>query len=521
MAKFDLIQQIASLLAGRGLSLYQISKRTRQVYGRSSPYYVPHNYYSQLRQKTYTPSIYQLIALSRLSGYRLDDWLNLFGINPDKIATLQVRLPSVRTQLLHAASVDKVSVPFVRERSPGVEWDEISPLSRLLAVNGVQELGTEAASPNRFVYAKIGCEDALSFPCLAPGSVVRADPDTEAILSGQEVGSTSKRIFLLEHGNGYVCCRLRRIGVNKFSTVSSKFPYPEIELTLRKQAHILGVVDLEVRSLAKTIPVRFPSNLARNWISEIGGTPSTAARQLKAARRKMNLSLPAASKLTHQAAKYLADHRYSISASSLSDYEVATNAPRHIHKVISLCAIYGIHFPEFLKAIGVDLRMCGTEPMPGDWRDENKGRENDRHEVPERRPGSRLDRLKLELSDLPILLAHSLTDISGLPKLSLEDFFWTGGQSNPLHPLLGGSILAIVNRRKKSPPPASPTPSYTQPLFLLLKRNGGYFAGFTTLDRGLLTVHGVPQHLHRAIQLRNRDEAEVVGQIVALLRRPA
>ncbi len=522
MSKADIIRAVVSVLATKGLTMYRVSKTTRELYGRSSSYYVPHNYYSQLQTETFTPSIYQLIALSRISGYRLPDWLNLFGIDLSEIVNLQVRLPSARTQLLDAVIDSEQFIPVLRGRSPRVGWDELTPLSRLLGVYGAQRLETGGAFSRRgFAYAKIGYEDALAFPCLAAGSIVRTDPDSAAILSRQELGTTSGRIFLLEHGNGHICCRLRRIAANRFSTVSCRLPYPEIELTLRKQARILGVVDLEVRSLVRTVSVRLPINLGRSWITDIGETPHTIAHLLKAARRRVNLSLPAVSKLSHEVAGYFADGRYSISASSLSDYEVAADAPRHIHKVISLCAIYGLPFNGFLRALGIDPATCGAEPMPKSWPDENKKEQNDALSALKNETDDRLEGLKSELSDLPILLSHSLAHIAGMAKLSLEDFFWTGAHNNPLHPLLRGSILAIVNRRKKNPGPAAAMPCYEQPLSVLLTREGSYIAGFTTLERGLLTVHGVPQHLHRTIQLRNGVEAEVVGQIVALLRRTA
>lgn len=522
MPKANIIREVVSVLTAKGLTMYRVSKKTRELYGRSSPYYVPHNYYSQLEEETFTPSIYQLIALSRISGYRLPDWLNLFGIDLSEIINLQVRLPSARTQVLNAAIDREHLIPVLQERFPRCRWDQMAPLSRLLGIYGVRRHGTGVASSGRsFVYAKIGYEDALAFPCLAAGSIVRTHSDTAAILYGQELGTTSNGIFLLEHGNGHICCRLRRIGASRFSTVSCRLPFPEIELTLRKQARILGVVDLEVRSLVRTFPARLPMNLGRSWISDIGHTPTTVARLLQAARRRMNLSLPAVSRLSHEVAEYFADRRYSISASSLSDYEVAADAPRHIHKVISLCAIYGLQFCAFLRALGVDPETCGAEPMPSSWPDESKNEQSDSRFALKNEPDDRLAALKSELAELPILLSDSLAHIACMRKLSLEDFFWTGEPSNPLHPLLRGSILAIVNRRKKNPGVAAAMPCYEQPLSVLLRRDGSYIAGFTTLERDLLTVHGVPQHQHRTIQLRNRDEAEVVGKIVALLRRIA
>jgi hypothetical protein len=56
---------------------------TEKLYGRQSAGFLPHNLYSDLRLGSSTPSIYQLFALSRISGYRLGDWLDVFGFHCD------------------------------------------------------------------------------------------------------------------------------------------------------------------------------------------------------------------------------------------------------------------------------------------------------------------------------------------------------------------------------------------------------------------------------------------------------
>jgi hypothetical protein len=232
----------------------------------------------------------------------------------------------------------------------------------------------------------------------------------------------------------------------------------------------------------------------------------------------MKLSLPAASELSHEIAKYREDERYSISASSLSDYEASEHGPRHIHKVVSLCAIYGLKFTDFLSLLGIAVESLGTETMPS----ELTGESRDEGLAPPKMTtasDSHMEKLQTELSDLPVLLNGSLDYISGLPKLSIEDFFWTGGENNPLHPLLRGAILVILNRRKKKPPAVLSNGEYQPWLFVLLKRDGRYVCGPTTLQEGYLTLSGYPHGLHRPLQLRNHDQAEVVGQVVALARK--
>ena len=68
--------------------------------------------------------------------------------------------------------------------------------------------------------------------------------------------------------------------------------------------------------------------------------------------------------MTRRIADLLGDERYVISQSSLSDYEVLNTPPRHFHKAISLCALCGLQFPVFLRAIGITSKDAGTESMP-------------------------------------------------------------------------------------------------------------------------------------------------------------
>ena len=79
------------------MTFYQVSQRSERKYGRSSLYFLPHNLYSDLRGGTFSPSIYQFLALSRIAGYRLPGWVRVFGADLENIADI---LPSRRSILL-------------------------------------------------------------------------------------------------------------------------------------------------------------------------------------------------------------------------------------------------------------------------------------------------------------------------------------------------------------------------------------------------------------------------------------
>ena len=78
----------------------------------------------------------------------------------------------------------------------------------------------------------------------------------------------------------------------------------------------------------------------------------------------MGLSLREASAMSRRVARELGDPQYFAAPGSLSDYEAVDTSPRHIHKVITLCAVYGLHFWTFLKSTGVNMRKPANIRFP-------------------------------------------------------------------------------------------------------------------------------------------------------------
>ena len=78
-------EEVQAILAGKGLTLYRASQQSVALYGRSSPYFLPHNLYYDLRSGSFRPSAHQIFALSRISGYRVADWVRVFGFDLEDI----------------------------------------------------------------------------------------------------------------------------------------------------------------------------------------------------------------------------------------------------------------------------------------------------------------------------------------------------------------------------------------------------------------------------------------------------
>lgn len=247
-SKTELVERVKAILARKGLTLYQVSQRTRVLYGRSSPYFIPHNLYYDLGLGTFSPSLHQLFALSSISDYQLDDWLRVFGFNPEDIARLRVLLPSSRTTLLDSSLDDPESwVLWFRSKPGNLPAPAIAPLGQLLDSAPPRRLRSVShAKKNNCVYAKIGLEDAFAFPDLLPGSIVRANIRLAKAMLPAANGKARHSLFLIEHANGLCCCRLQAVGKNRVMPLSTQLPYAQVELQLQEEVRVLGVLDLEI-----------------------------------------------------------------------------------------------------------------------------------------------------------------------------------------------------------------------------------------------------------------------------------
>src|SRR5882762_9926851 len=102
----DKALQVRDILSTRGLTLYNVSRQSARIFGRSSGFYVPHNLYYDLARTFSLPTIYQMLALSHITDYRLSDWLAVFGFDLDVISRLQLLLLRQQTTVLDSTVYD-------------------------------------------------------------------------------------------------------------------------------------------------------------------------------------------------------------------------------------------------------------------------------------------------------------------------------------------------------------------------------------------------------------------------------
>ena len=524
----DKALKVREILSTRGLTLYKVSRESARIFGHSSQFYVPHNLYYDLAHTLPVPTIYQMLALSHITDYRLSDWLAVFGFDLDAISRLQLLIPRQQTTVLDSTVYDTHAwIPWLAERPAAGLARSIAPLAHLLtwmAPRRAKDLLT--LNKRKFLYARVGERDLYALPHFAQGSIVRVNVRP---LEEQPLGRSANGegpFFLIEHDFGTTCSRLVRLGKNRVLLHCPQRPCADRELHIGRDGRILGVIDAEIRSVA---PDRYSRQVNAKWTLgkpqlEHPPTEQTGLKGLlRYSRTSLGLSFREASSISRLIADTLSDELYFTAASTLSDYEALSAPPRHIQKIVTLCLLYRIGFEQFLRASGFPLGRAGSEPipdalvprqLPGRNHGAQSARENG---VP--KLSDFVTTLVSQWEEIPLFLRFSLDQITGLKDFSLSDVFWVNGDKALRHPFLVNASLIVVNRRARRPSREPGNAVCDRPLYLILLRDGSYLCGRCTLNEGDLVIHGYPGGSVSRQQFRNDVDAEVVGRVTTILRR--
>ena len=514
--------RIRAVLAACELSLHRVSIASRQIYGEHSPSVIPHTLYHSLRNSGgFRPSLAQIFALSRITGYQIRDWLMVLGIGIEQIAETQIGLPTTRTRLIDPS----LSRVHLREDSLEISQDEarpegVFPLSQILETPNLgSSRGFDATSiDHRSFFAKVGSEDSYAFPELLPGSVVRIVP-TGAI----EDLAARKRppLLLIEHERGLWCGRFRVSERGVIVAASPKLAYAPIAFQIPQEARILGAVDMEIRRLdCFESPVVPPEFAYWQQPRELTSTTVGFGNLLRKARVKAGLTLREASLLSQKIARYLRNEQYAIAQSTLSDCEVSESAPRHLEKIISLLLIYGLRVTDLVAASGNEFVQLGQRPIPAYLIPPRpKALKATANGQPHEEPLFDVSFPTPEPDIVRWLLRGSVGEVSGDFRPALRDLFWLSGKQPFLTAGTGGAVLALVDRRKKKPARIPARATWQQPAWVLLLRNGEYRCACCSRVEKTLILYPESDRGRAPEQLRLGRDVEVIGQIVGLARQ--
>jgi hypothetical protein len=513
----DLADKIARILSSRGLSLAEVSRASASRPGHGRPH-VPHNLYSSLRKRSFSPSLHQVFALSVHSGYRLADWLAVFGFRLSDVSRFQLTFPTLRTVELDPRIYDhRAAVAWFREHRAADFSAPMMPVGRWLGLaRGRLSYPVAQAAKPLALYVKIGSEDAFAYPELLPGSIVRVERSAGPGAAGPGK-ATTKKLFLVEHSRGLTCTRLGESRPGRFVLCSRQLPYAPVELQKGTEGVVRGTADLEIRPLDHRERPVATERYGRFWAPAAlapASNPGHVGEYLRRARARSGLSFREASRRTKLIAEALGDVRYYCAAGSLSDFEARELPPRHIHKILSVCAVYFASFAGLLEAAGTTLEQGGNIPIPAELFAERSSFEF-------REPGRSafLAALEAGTGELPYFLAGSLAALFGFENLSMHDVFWAGDTRSARDCPLAGTLFLVVDRKRKVPRPSLSLPAWQQPIYVLALRDGSYRAGVCSLEDGLLILRSGLPDPPEIVRLRHRVDAEVVGKVAGVVRR--
>jgi hypothetical protein len=519
--------RIRSILASRGLTLHQASVESERLYGSESPACIPHTLYHSLASyRSFGPSLAQTCALSRISGYRLEDWLAALGFDLDGIAGLQASLALKRTRIIDPTFYPDGIIADLEDQGDHCRCESVIPLGRLLrwvTASGLQ-LPHGTSDERRCMFARIGPEDALAFPELLPGSIVRVNREEISASTNGTARGGPPRLLLIEHDRGLWCGRFHVSHDGIIHASASELAYAQIAFRCPEEVRILGTVDMEIRWMyqfkSPSVPLDFARYRHPRMLEQQSLSPGVLVR---GARSRAGLTLREASLLSRKVSQFFNNEGYAIAQSTLSEYEAQNAPPRHLEKVITLCLIYGLTLKDFAAASGTRPEHLGRHFMSRDFLPRSQpiaSSVGPQSSVNSSGTGGASVLLR-QFGDIPWFLRSSLAELSGIPRPSLRDCFWLDG----IHPFLPahtqGSMVALVNRRKKKPARLPSLPSWQQPAYVFQLRNGQYLCACCSLDGETLVLYPESDGTRGPQQLRLGKDAEVIGQIVALARHIA
>jgi hypothetical protein len=507
---------VRSVLSSRSLSLAEISRHSHSRFFGNPEFHIPANFYDALRHSSFSPSAQQLYALSVLTGYRLADWMSVFELSFDDAAAFQAALPRYYTAELDARVYDRTEqVGWFNEPGPVALGETLAPLSRWLAGKTTRPLDSlsERTSAS-FRYLKIGSRDAYAYPDLLPGSIVRIQGCARA--HQPWTPDNAQRIWAVVCYGRLLCSEIRPLRKDRIVLCSRQLAYDPLEVKLGAETKILGFVDLEIRQVEfrEDPEVEPRRNPFRHPPAKLAMRSNRIGELLRWARLCSGLPFREASERTAKVARTLKNPMYFCAPGTLSDLEARDRLPRHIHKLISLAAVYCLSMLELAEFAGFPLEKAGKDAMPV----------RPRHIMPHRsteapyRRSPFLSAVEEELGEVPFFLRKALASLVGLPNLSVRDLFWVGKTEELAHPYLRGAAFLAVNRKNKSPAGAPSSPVWAQPLYVLELRDGRRLCAACTVQNGWLMVRPCTTSSGGLVRLHH-TEVEVLGKVVAILRR--
>ena len=378
----DAIECMKRILKARDLTLNQISKATAlPPFDRDRHYFIHHGFYDQLKEGQ-EPHLFQLAALSEITGLHLKDWMLEFGYDLDDILRFQLALHISRT-IVVSSSTYEGTLAALSSDFHAVQWpagtQRLATVGRVITRPHIRMTACDTAS--RYLYVKAGADDCLMPSHVPAGCLVRVDPRRTGIARHSD-----RPIYAVEHLYGVSLCYVEALGSRGIRLVSyNSLPWLA-EFDLESQAVVLGTVDraiVPLREEPDAVTLRFPTKSRPQPLVSVLSTDGPLHGFVQASRQRVGLTFQEAEELSLKIVD-ARDRRYAVVQGTLSDYEALDLVPRHVPKIITLCSIYAMDFWHYARIAGLRTGALHGHRIP--WQTASSQAEQGGGRDCERRP---------------------------------------------------------------------------------------------------------------------------------------
>jgi hypothetical protein len=248
---------------------------------------------------------------------------------------------------------------------------------------------------------------------------------------------------------------------------------------------------------------------------------ATPGQKLRLLRESLQLTLRDVEAISFKIARARGNEEFSIPFSRLFGIEAKGVVP-NIYRLYSLAVAYRCDFREMLQWYGVDLAGIPEDLKFGEVPATHKV-ESDFSTQTVRIPLDLDPAFDLAITTNVAMLvrkwgAVSCAFLEGLSKESFT-YAYVGTEDYTMYPLImPGSFLQIDESRVKIQEQGWRS-EYERPVYFVETRHEGFRVGWCSICEGALTVHAHPLSSTRVKSYLYPQDAEIIGQVIAISMR--
>jgi hypothetical protein len=470
---------------------------------------------TNLRQFGSTPTPRQLQALKLHLSLTIGGAFKLFGYSLDGMRGVEGRLNGGRTRFVE-------SYPFYRDRPidlPGVlghdgAFQSTAFLSDLVVrwQKGIPIRAIRGPHWRKdgFLYAQLGFNDTLAMPKVPPGSHIAIRPIGEQ----ESRNPNPERMYFLQHGNGYICCRCA-VRQHKLSIITDDRDYAgPHEFLYPGEVRIVGRltsfgVRLPLTEPSPTLPRRSykPAPLILPW------EHSSLRNLISAERQRFGITEAHLARTSEILESRVGAN---VSARTLRRYEQEKERMPRTSVLIGLALIHSLRFTDVLRMLNLwtdetQYHSLGALMSAQTFDDLPLGYPMAAAPDPVVRWQALLD----EWGEWPTLLSMAMPNLGkwGHRILRINQSAWFKG----LDPLIAPHSVVVLDELKVTPPSHTENHrhNWDRPIFAL-RHEGKTFCGYLEAHGTNLVLLPHPSASGTPRMVFRRRQVEILGQIVAV-----